>query len=111
MGKSQEEDKEKRFMQIKILSGAEKDLEDGFHFYESQSPGLGSYFLGSLFSDVDSLAFFGGIHQVVFGYHRHLSKRFPFAVYYRISENVVVVFAVLDCRRNPSWIRERLMDS
>jgi len=30
-------------------------------------------------------------------------------VYYRIIDNEVVVFAILDCRRNPSWIRERLI--
>ena len=93
-------------MKIRILSPAEGDLEKGYRFYESQSPGLGSYFLESLYSDIDSLAYFGGIHQVVFGYHRQLSKRFPF-----IIGGVVVVFAVLDCRRDPSWIRERLMES
>jgi plasmid stabilization system protein ParE len=96
-------------MRVRILSAAEEDLEEGFQFYESQLPDLGSYFLDSLYSDIDSLAYFGGIHQIVFGYHRQLSKRFPFAVYYRIIDDVVVVFAVLDCRRNPSWIRERLM--
>lgn len=96
-------------MKIRILSPAERDLEEGYRFYESQSPGLGSYFLDSLYSDIDSLAYFGGIHQLVFGYHRQLFKRFPFAVYYRMIDNGVVVFAVLDCRRNPSWIRERLM--
>ena len=96
-------------MRTRILSAAEKDLEEGYRFYESRYPGLGSYFLDSLYSDIDSLAYFGGIHQEVFGYHRQLSKRFPFAVYYRIINDVIVVFAVLDCRRNPSWIRERLM--
>ena len=96
-------------MQLEILEYAERDLESGFHFYERQRPGLGDYFLDSLYSDIDSLAYFGGIHQVVFGYHRQLSKRFPFAVYYRIIDDVVVVFAILDCRRNPSWTRERLM--
>ncbi len=97
-------------MRIQILGAAEKDLEEGYRFYELQSPGLGSYFIDSIFSDIDSLAYFGGIHQVVFGFHRQLSKRFPFAVYYRIIDGVIVVFAVLDCRRNPSWIRERLME-
>jgi len=96
-------------VKIRILSPAERDLEEGYHFYESQSPGLGSYFLDSLYSDIDSLAYFGGIHQLVFGYHRQLSKRFPFAIYYRIIDDLVLVFAVLDCRRNPSWIRGRLM--
>jgi plasmid stabilization system protein ParE len=96
-------------MRIRILNAAEKDLEEGYRFYELQFPGLGSYFLDSLYSDIDSLAYYGGIHHVVFGYHRQLSKRFPFAVYYRIIDDMVVVFAVLDCRRDPSWIRERLM--
>jgi hypothetical protein len=98
-------------LRTRILKQAEDDLEDGYRFYESRHPGLGSYFLDSLSSDIDSLAFYAGIHRVVFGYHRLLSKRFPFAVYYRIVDNVALVTAVLDCRRNPSWIREKLMKS
>lgn len=43
-------------------------------------------------------------------YHRCLSKRFPFAVYYSLDRELVRVFAVLDCRRNPSWIRARLKE-
>jgi len=97
-------------VKIRILSPAEDDLEEGSRFYDSQSPGLGSYFLDCLSSDIDSLTYFRGIHPVVLGHHRLLSKRFPFAVYYRITEDVVVVFAVLDCRRNPSWVRKRLME-
>jgi len=96
-------------MRVRILDPAERDLENGYRFYEKQSPGLGSYFLDSLYSDIDSLAYFGGIHHVVFTFHRLLSKRFPFGVYYEIVDDVVLVTAVLDCRRNPNWIRERLM--
>ncbi len=96
-------------MRIRILNEAEKDLEEGYRFYESQSPGLGSYFLDSLYSDIDSLSYFAGIHPVVFGHNRLLSNRFPFAVYYRIIDDVVLIFAVLDCRQSPIWIRKRLM--
>jgi len=92
-----------------ILSAAEKDIEEGHRFYESQYPGLGAYFLDSLYSDIDSLAYFAGIHLVVFDYHRMLSKRFPFTVYYRVVYDTVLVSAVLDCRRNPGWVREMLM--
>lgn len=95
-------------MRINILSTAEHDLEEGYRFYEVQADGLGSYFLDTLYSDIDSLAYFAGIHRIVLGYHRLLSKRFPFAVYYRVSNDEVTVFAVLDCRRNPSWIRAKL---
>jgi len=97
-------------MKVTILDAAERDLEDGYRFYERQLYGLGSYFLDSLYSDIDSLRYFEGIHQKLFGYHRLLSKRFPFAVYYRIFEIEVLVTAVLDCRNNPSWTRKRLMD-
>ena len=95
-------------MKIKILSAAEDDIEEGYRFYESQDSGLGSYFLDSLYSDIDSLAYFGVMHRVVMGHYRLLAKRFPFAVYYRIIGHEVVVFAVLDCRSNPSWARTRL---
>lgn len=73
-----------------LLDAAEKDIEEGYRFYEKQAPGLGAYFLDSLFSDIDSLAYYGGIHQIIFGHHRLLSKRFPFAVYYQVNENIVL---------------------
>jgi len=95
-------------VKIRILDEAEGDLLDGFKFYELQQDGLGDYFLESLFSDIDSLKIYAGIHQIVFGYYRLLSKRFPFAVYYTIENNMVFIHAVLDCRRNPAWIRNKL---
>ena len=97
-------------MKVTILDAAENDLESGYRFYEKQSRGLGTYFLDSLYSDIDSMAYFGGIHRKVYGFHRVLSKRFPFAVYYRcVADDEILVTAVLDCRRNPSWIRRKLM--
>ena len=95
-------------MNIKILDEAQDDLVQGFRFYEARETGLGTYFLDCLFSDIDSLLLYGGIHQVVYGHHRCLSKRFPFAIYYSVKEDIVHVYAVLDCRRNPLWIRKRL---
>ncbi len=96
-------------MQIKILDPAERDLENAYLFYEQRAQGLGTYFLDALYTDIDSLSFFGGIHHKIFGYYRLLSRRFPFAVYYRITDNMIFITAVLDCRQSPSWIRERLM--
>jgi plasmid stabilization system protein ParE len=95
-------------MIVNISSDAEDDIAEGFWFYERQSAGLGDYFRSCIIADIDSLVFHGGIHEVDFGYHRSLSKRFPFAIYYRVDGNVVTVVAVLDARRNPLWIRNRL---
>ncbi|MFO0795583.1 MAG: hypothetical protein U0586_16140 [Candidatus Brocadiaceae bacterium] len=96
-------------MKIKILSSASQDLIDGYWFYEKQAEGLGTYFLDSLFSDIDSLIINAGIHPLHFRkYHRMLSKRFPFAVYYRVENKTALVYGVLDCRRSPAWIKKKL---
>jgi hypothetical protein len=95
-------------MTIEVLDDAKDDLVAGFHFYEEQSPGLGSYFLDSLFADIDSLILYAGIHRIVYGSHRCLATRFPFGIYYRIEGGVIRVRAVIDCRRRPSSIRRHL---
>ena len=96
-------------MKVRILASASQDLVDGYRFYEKQTKGLGAYFLDSLYSDIDSLIINSGIHPVHLGkYHRLLSKRFPFAVYYRVEGQIALVYAVLDCRRKPAWIRKKL---
>ena len=59
-------------MNIRILSSAYNDLVAGRKFYERQGEGLGEYFFDSLFSDIDSLLLYGGIHQKVYGYQRLL---------------------------------------
>jgi hypothetical protein len=95
-------------VRIEILDEAQEDLVAGFDFYDKLDVGLGSYFLDCLYSDIDSLLLFAGVHQIIYGYHRSLSKRFPFAIYYSLEQDLVRVHAVLDCRRSPSWIRKRL---
>lgn len=99
-------------MKLRILDAASRDLIEGYHFYEKQQGGLGAYFLDSLYSDIDSLLLYAGIHAVFYGqYHRALSKRFPFAIYYRVSGQEVSIYAVLDCRRNPAWIKTHLTNT
>ena len=95
-------------MRIRLLSIAVDDIESGRHFYETQQAGLGDYFLDSLFSDIDSLLLYAGIHQKKFGYHRTLSRRFPYAIYYRVEGDEIQVWRVLDCRQNPASIAKRL---
>jgi len=62
---------------IKILPSAINDLADGWRFYEHQNPGLGNYFGDSLFSDIDSLALYGGIHRQTSGYFVLRRNDFP----------------------------------
>ncbi len=95
-------------MKLRILDLAEADLLSGFRFYEKQSDGLGAYFLDTLYSDIESLRLYAGIHHQVFDYRRLLSKRFPYAIYYRCDRKEIGVWRVLDCRRDPAWIKNQL---
>jgi plasmid stabilization system protein ParE len=95
-------------MKIQILPSALEDLADGVVFYERQGAGLGAYFLDTLYSEIDSLALYAGIHRQVFGFHRLLSRRFPYAVYYRTIERGVEVWRVLDCRQDPKMTKRDL---
>ena len=95
-------------MKIKILPSALEDLDRGRRFYARQGKSVGDYFLDSLFSDIDSLELYAGIHLKVFDFHRLLAKRFPYAVYYKVDGDVCIVFRVLDCRQEPEKTTDAL---
>jgi len=89
-------------MKLRILTAASRDLVKGKKFYELQEEGLGGYFLDTLYSDIDSLILYAGIHRKVRDYHCMFSKRFPYAVYYKVESNEIRVYRVLDCRQDPT---------
>lgn len=99
-------------MRLQVLDLAKDDLIEGFHFYEEKEEGLGDYFLSNLFADIESLKVFGRIHPKAYrGFCRALSKRFPFAIYYTIENDIVWIRSVVDCRRRPSWIHRHLKNA
>ncbi len=97
-------------MIIRILDTAKLDLLDGYFFYENQEENIGEYFLNSLYSDIDSLKIYARIHRKKFSYYWMLSKRFPFAIYYQMEDQAILIHAVIDCRQNPKTIEQRLKE-
>ena len=98
-------------MRVELRVEAREDLVNAAAFYEDQREGLGDYFIDCLFTDMESLESQAGIHEVVYGWHRKLARRFPFAIYYRVTDPVIDIVAILDCRRDPSAIARRLGSS
>ncbi len=98
-------------MNIQILTSAKIDISDGANFYESQSLGLGKYFLNTIFSDIESLQIYCGVHIKIRTYYRLLSKRFPYAIYYKYDKDTVFIYAVLDTRSSPVYVSGRLIES
>jgi hypothetical protein len=65
-------------VKVEILGVAKLDLLDGFHFYEEQEAGLGSLFLNSIYSNIELLRLYAGIHLKPHkNFHRLLSGGFP----------------------------------
>ena len=96
-------------IRVEISSDAFADLDDGFWFYEAQETGLGDYFASCLRADIEGLKISGGIHRRIYrDYHRLLSKVFPYGIFYTFEAGTASVWAVIDCRRDPDWIRRHL---
>jgi plasmid stabilization system protein ParE len=94
--------------QVVVLADAAEDIEAARDFYGAQQSGVGEYCVDSLLADIESLARLSGIHPTHFHFHRMLASRFPFGIYYREYSDQIQVVAVLDLRRNPSWLRKEL---
>lgn len=99
-----------RVRTVTLLEEAADDLESGRRFYEECEAGVGVYFLDCLISDLKSLRLYAGIHSLHFGFHRLLSQRFPFAIYYDVTDDLARVAAILDMRRDPAWLRKELSE-
>ncbi|MBO5905771.1 MAG: type II toxin-antitoxin system RelE/ParE family toxin [Kiritimatiellae bacterium] len=95
-------------MTVKLHEQARLDIKRGVAIYDAQSLGLGSYFQTMVIAAIDSLQFFPALHPVIRGYRRMLIDKFPFAAYYKIYKDMVVVFSVLDTRMDPGTINSRL---
>jgi hypothetical protein len=93
---------------VVVLAEAAEDLEAAQLFYDAREPGVGDYCVTSLLADIESLALHHGIHSQHFGCFRMLASRFPFGIYYLDAQDETRVVAVLDLRRNPSWIRRQV---
>ena len=94
---------------ILISSDALSDLNEGFLFYEQQHQGLGDYFSTNLRSDIEELKISGGSHRVVYRqFYRSLSRAFPYGIFYTLEDEIITIYAVVDLRRDPEFIRRHL---
>jgi plasmid stabilization system protein ParE len=94
--------------QIIVRPEAEAEVQQAFDWYEAQSEGLGFEFLRA--ADVC----LSGIARNPFAYtvikvpnvRRALIRRFPYALFYLIDDEKIVVIAVFHVKRQPiDWTK------
>jgi plasmid stabilization system protein ParE len=84
-------------------------VEAAYRWYEDQRAGLGEEFLAAVGQTVEAIAShpagYPAIHRET---RRALVRRFPYAVFYRLVGEQVVVVACMHARRHPNrWRRRR----
>ena len=98
-----------RPVKVVVLASAVGDLRSARRFYARQGGrNLGRRFFETLSETIGNLSDHGGIHVRKFGFYRALAAKFPYSVYYDIEGDAVRVHAVVDNRRNPSWVEDRV---
>jgi plasmid stabilization system protein ParE len=85
------------------------DVEAAFEWYENERAGLGVEFLNELRAAYNRIAEGPLKYQELRGaIRRALLRRFPYAVYFAVEADVVVIVAVLHASRDPAeWQRRR----
>jgi plasmid stabilization system protein ParE len=89
-----------------FLPAAKSDLAHAYDWYEESTPGRGEAFLfafNACISTIERLPrIFSEVHA---GARRALLRKFPYKIFYRIQEDVIVVLAVIHTARSVprSW--------
>ena len=95
-------------MRVVLRPAAAADIEDAISWYERQRPALGAEFLEAVNAALKVIAQKPRLAPLVQRQtRRSLIRRFPYAIYYRVEGDVVVVVACMHGRRNPSRWRSR----
>jgi plasmid stabilization system protein ParE len=92
---------------VEAEPAVEADVEAAFDWYEGEEPQLGFEFLAELrvaYERIVDHPF--GYQDIRSGIRRALTRRFPYAVYFSVEGETIVVVAVLSTARDPAeWQR------
>jgi len=93
---------------ISIRPDAEIDIEDAAIWYEQQRNGLGNDFLDEVQNALRKMSENPYLYPIVHrNTRRTLIRRFPFAIYYLIEQDSLVVIAVMHGSRHPKRWQQR----
>ena len=89
-------------MQCIVRPAAAADIDEAFLWYEGQRPGLGHEFLAAANTLIDAISEHPLRYPVIRrNTRRALLRRFPYAIYFRAYDEVIVIVACMHGRRNP----------
>jgi plasmid stabilization system protein ParE len=91
-----------------LRAAAAADVEEAWLWYEAQREGLGDEFLQVVEQALESIATFPESAPIVQrDIRRHLLRRFPYGLFYRLVQDQIVVVACFHAKRSPRAWRSR----
>ena len=91
---------------LSFLPEVEEDVISAYSWYEEKARGLGEEFLRIFYASANNLSRNPLLYQKVYGdFRRLLLRRFPYAIYFLIKENEIIVFGLFHCARDPRTIK------
>ena len=96
---------------LRFLPAVEADALTGYTWYEEKARGLGEEFLRMVYAYAREIPRNPLLYPKVYQeFRRRLLRRFPYAIYFRIENEAIVVFGLFHCARNPRTIRAQLQN-
>ena len=88
---------------------AEQEITEIYVWYEEQRKGLGNEFLLEIGTGLDFIQNDPYIYASIYkDIRRALLRRFPYGIFYFVTDNNISVFTVMHTKRNPSsWELKR----
>ena len=95
-------------LELVIRPEAEADALEGYRWYNEQLAGLGEEFLTEIDRALETICANPEAHLKLHReFRRVLTRRFPYAVFYAVRGDRIVVFAILHTARDPRLWRKR----
>lgn len=96
---------------LRFLPGVEEDAAVGYRWYEEKAPGLGEEFLRIFYACAREILPNPLLYSKVHGeFRRRLLRRFPYAIYFKIQGEEIIVFGLFHCARDPRNIGMKLQE-
>lgn len=88
---------------VVVRPAAAADIDDAYRWYEAQRSGLGEEFLAALSALRGRIADEPSAFPILHRETRRalIPRRFPYGVFYRVYDDVIVIVACLHARRDP----------
>lgn len=90
---------------LRFLPEIEGDVINGYVWYETKARGLSEDFLRMFYACANEIPWNPLLYPKVYqDFRRRLLRRFPYAIYFMIEDDKIIVFGLFHCARSPQAV-------